>query len=263
MKVQINKIKPDLNQPRKTFKEVEGLARTIKTEGMLQPILIDQNYQIIDGERRYRAAKLIGMKEIPVVIANIKEKNKRLIWQCIEDVQHHDIPILERDQAWLKLWKSLGKIGVREMAKILGVSSTTIQDGLERARFVGSVQHAERLPAARSITELRGLDKEIREKAAYKMAKEGLATDEQVRTFVGRLKSAKSKEEQETIIREPVSDFTKTANRVITACEIIIKYLNRRLMANIPPQQVFILTGYLEDLEKHLKTYKVEDANAV
>jgi len=68
--IEVEKIKPDPEQPRESFdkEKLKELAQTFKTQGIIQPIEIDENYQIITGERRWRAAKLAGLKKIPCKI---------------------------------------------------------------------------------------------------------------------------------------------------------------------------------------------------
>jgi len=87
IKIKIGEIKPDKNQPRKKTgfgkEELEELANSIKQVGMVVPILIQKNGMIIDGERRWRAAKIIGLKEVPVIYDNNLTDVQRLEYQLI------------------------------------------------------------------------------------------------------------------------------------------------------------------------------------
>lgn len=265
MKIEINKIKPDPDQPRKTFdqEDLEGLAETIKNEGLLQPLLVDSNYTIIDGERRWRACQMAGLTEIPVIVVEVKDSHKRLVLQCIEDIQHKGLPILERDAAWFKLWKELGKPNQDDLGSMLGVSQDTVSDALERAKFVPKIGRARKTASGKIVTETKGLPDDIRVKAIKKMAEENIRTDEGVYTLINRLKEAKSKEKQEEILAEPVTPYYKQADRVISAIEVLLKNLTGTLIAHIPPTQGFVLSSRIVQLEKHLKTYNSTEGEVV
>ena len=82
--IDINKIEANENQPRKVFddEKIEELATSIKENGLIQPIIVrkyNRNYQIIAGERRFRACKLAGLKTIPCVIKDIDDKHMQLL----------------------------------------------------------------------------------------------------------------------------------------------------------------------------------------
>ncbi|OON94064.1 MAG: hypothetical protein ATN32_01610 [Candidatus Epulonipiscium fishelsonii] len=97
--IPIESILPNKNQPRKIFDEtsLEELASSIKEYGILQPILVaqkDNKYQIIAGERRYRAAKIAGLEQIPVIIKDLTEEQIATI-SLIENVQRKDLNVVE------------------------------------------------------------------------------------------------------------------------------------------------------------------------
>ena len=94
--IKISKIEPNQEQPRKDFKEeqLQELAESIKQYGILQPLLVQKKqdyYEIIAGERRWRAAKLAGLKEVPVVIREYSQQQAVEI-SLIENVQREDRP---------------------------------------------------------------------------------------------------------------------------------------------------------------------------
>jgi ParB family transcriptional regulator, chromosome partitioning protein len=86
----ITKIHPDPNQPRRHFdeEEIEGMAQSIKSEGVINPIEVDTKYFIITGERRWRAAKIAGLKTVPAKVMKIG-KDERFMRQVVENI-HHD-----------------------------------------------------------------------------------------------------------------------------------------------------------------------------
>ncbi|MBQ9142244.1 MAG: ParB/RepB/Spo0J family partition protein [Lachnospiraceae bacterium] len=105
--VKITKVEPNREQPRKHFDEdaLQELADSIKQFGLLQPILVQDRkdyYEIIAGERRWRAAKLAGLKEVPVIIKNYSEQEIVEI-ALIENIQREDLNPIEEAQAYKKL----------------------------------------------------------------------------------------------------------------------------------------------------------------
>ena len=105
--VKITKVEPNREQPRKNFDEdaLQELADSIKQFGLLQPILVQDRkdyYEIIAGERRWRDAKLAGLKEVPVIIRNYTEQEIVEI-SLIENIQREDLNPIEEAQAYKRL----------------------------------------------------------------------------------------------------------------------------------------------------------------
>lgn len=105
--MKITKVEPNREQPRKNFDEdaLQELADSIKQFGLLQPILVQDRkdyYEIIAGERRWRAAKLAGLKEVPVIIRNYTEQEIVEI-SLIENIQREDLNPIEEAQAYKRL----------------------------------------------------------------------------------------------------------------------------------------------------------------
>ena len=103
----ISEIKPDPNQPRKTFdeEELKLLAESILSNGLLDPVEIDQYNIITDGERRYRAHKLAGLKTIDCTIVSVKDKKAKKRRQMVKIVQTKGIKMEEKYPAIVELWK--------------------------------------------------------------------------------------------------------------------------------------------------------------
>ena len=100
----ITKVEPNREQPRKKFDEdaLLELSESIKQFGVLQPLLVqerDDYYEIIAGERRWRAAKLAGLKEVPVIIKKLTEQQIMEI-SLIENIQREDLNAIEEAQAY-------------------------------------------------------------------------------------------------------------------------------------------------------------------
>ena len=105
--VKITKVEPNREQPRKNFDEdaLQELADSIKQFGLLQPILVQDRkdyYEIIAGERRWRAAKLAGLKEVPVIIRNYSNQEIVEI-SLIENIQREDLNPIEEALAYKRL----------------------------------------------------------------------------------------------------------------------------------------------------------------
>lgn len=105
--VKITKVEPNRKQPRKTFDEdaLQELADSIKQFGLIQPILVqdrEDHYEIIAGERRWRAAKMAGLKEVPVIIRKYTEKEIMEI-SLIENIQRENLNPIEEAQAYKRL----------------------------------------------------------------------------------------------------------------------------------------------------------------
>ena len=103
VKVKITKVEPNRDQPRKNFDEdaLQELADSIKQYGIFQPILVQDrkdHYEIIAGERRWRAAKLAGLKEVPVIIKQYTEQEIVEI-SLIENIQRENLNPIEEVQA--------------------------------------------------------------------------------------------------------------------------------------------------------------------
>ncbi len=105
--VKITLVEPNREQPRKNFDEdkLQELAESVKQFGVLSPILVQDRkdyYEIIAGERRWRAAKLAGLKEVPVIIRNYTEQEIVEI-SLIENIQREDLNPIEEAQAYKRL----------------------------------------------------------------------------------------------------------------------------------------------------------------
>ena len=131
--VKITKVEPNREQPRKHFDEdaLQELADSIKQFGLLQPILVQDRgdyYEIIAGERRWRAAKLAGLKEVPVIIRNYTNQEIVEI-SLIENIQREDLNAYEKALGIKNLMEDY-ELTQEEVAKILGKSRSTIANSV-------------------------------------------------------------------------------------------------------------------------------------
>ena len=104
-KVKINNIKPNPNQPRRNFdkKSLEELSLSIKSKGVITPITLRKSgeyYEIVAGERRWRAAKKANLKSIPAYIINIKNNAEMMQVALIENIQREDLNAIEEAEGY-------------------------------------------------------------------------------------------------------------------------------------------------------------------
>ncbi len=133
IKVKLSKLEPDRNQPRKNFSEDElnELADSIKSHGIFQPLLVqkrDKFYEIVAGERRWRAAKIAGLTEIPVIVRDFTEQEKVEI-QLLENLQREKLNPIEEAEAYQRLLTEFG-MKQDELAESIGKNRTTITNTL-------------------------------------------------------------------------------------------------------------------------------------
>jgi len=141
--VPITKVEPNREQPRKYFNEeaIEELASSIKTHGVFQPILVQDckdHYEIIAGERRWRAARVAGLKEIPVLIKNLSEEEIMEI-SLIENIQREDLNPIEEANAYKKLME-VENLTQDKLAEKIGKKRTTIANSLRLLKLCDEVQ---------------------------------------------------------------------------------------------------------------------------
>lgn len=141
--VDINKVEPNREQPRKHFDEdaLLELSESIKQFGLLQPILVqdrDTYYEIIAGERRWRAAKLAGLKEVPVIIRKYSEQEIVEI-SLIENIQREDLNAIEEAQAYKRLMTEFN-LKQDEIAERVSKSRTAVTNSMRLLKLCDEVQ---------------------------------------------------------------------------------------------------------------------------
>lgn len=141
--VNITKVEPNREQPRKNFDEdaLEELAESIKQFGLLQPILVQDRktyYEIIAGERRWRAAKKAGLKEVPVIIKNLTEQEIVEI-SLIENIQREDLNPIEEAQAYKRLLTEF-HLKQDEVAERVAKSRTAVTNSMRLLKLCDDVQ---------------------------------------------------------------------------------------------------------------------------
>ena len=129
--VSVDEIEANPHQPRQEFANIADLTESIRRYGVLQPVLLTQKgdgYELVAGERRFRAAKAAGLKTIPAVVRNASELEK-LELALIENIQREDLNPIERAEGYARLVEEFGLIQ-EEAAKRVGVSRPTFANAI-------------------------------------------------------------------------------------------------------------------------------------
>ena len=143
-KINISQIKPNPTQPRKNFKEADlnELATSIKNQGLIQPIVVrleeDNQYQIIAGERRWRASQLAGLHEVDCVVKEL-ESSDVLESALIENIQREDLNVIEEANAYKGLIQ-IKNISNDQLAKIIGKSPSHVSNLLRLLELDSKIQ---------------------------------------------------------------------------------------------------------------------------
>ena len=141
--VKITKVEPNREQPRKKFDEdaLQELADSIKQYGVISPILVQDRktyYEIVAGERRWRAAKLAGLKEVPVIIKNFTEQEIVEI-SLIENIQRENLNPIEEAQAYKRLLTEFN-LKQDEVAERVSKSRTAVTNSMRLLKLCDEVQ---------------------------------------------------------------------------------------------------------------------------
>lgn len=182
--VDINLIVPNPYQPRTNFKkeELEELAESIKKNGLLSPILVrpfEGKYQIIAGERRWQACKLIKMKKVPVRIKEADDE-QTIILALVENIQRSNLNPIEEAYGYKRMMER-GKMTQSEVAKAVSKGRTTITNALRLLELPEDAQQLlseEKITAGHARAILSVTSKEGRRKLIDKLTEEKLSVRE-------------------------------------------------------------------------------------
>jgi len=249
--VPVAEVSPNPLQPRKYFDEeaLSTLADSIRELGVLQPILVrptDAGYEIIAGERRWRAAKRVGLTAIPALIRDVDDTIS-LEQSIVENVQRSDLNPLEEAAAYQQLIEEF-KLTHDQVAKRLGKSRTAITNTLRLLVLPPSIQKMvrdSRLSMGHARALLGSPDRVFQEKIAKQAVSEGW--------------SVRAVEEAIRAVSEDEIDLTKTAKKtqlrapgLIELESLLGDYLNTRVSISMGSDKGKISIDFstLEDLER-------------
>jgi ParB family chromosome partitioning protein len=215
--IPIDRIQPNPFQPRGTFEKesIRELADSMEDVNIIQPIIVRKLgdvYQIIAGERRWRAAKVAELKELPCIVKDIAE-NRVLLESVVENLHRKDLTDIERENVIHELWKS-GLFGTKEaLAKAIGVPKERVLYDIEAKEF----RDAEKVSmdtSTRTIRGTRGLPTEER-KAVIEKVQAGEFKVSEVDT-ISKILRAGSEPIKEEILKRKSRLSAKMAESIMT-----------------------------------------------
>jgi len=240
--INVNDIDPNAGQPRKHFdsEKLEELAQSISTYGIVQPIIVQNSgtrYIIIAGERRYRAARLAGLKEVPVIIKEYSEAELMEV-SLVENLQREDLNPIEEAQA-MRMLMDEHNLTQDELSSRLGKSRSAVANTLRLLSLPEAVRtlviegelssgHARCLVA---------LDRdEDKQRLALKIVSQGLsvrATEELVKALNKQMPKERKKEKAKPEIKEAEKTLTAALGTRVQISgdmkrgKIILQYYNQ------------------------------------
>lgn len=199
--IDINEIKPNSRQPRKTFDDdkIEELANSIELHGLIQPIMVrsaQRGYELVAGERRWRAARRAGLKKIPAIVRELDEQQNMLI-AIIENMQREDLNAIEEALALDEMIRTFG-LTQEEVSRSVGKSRPYITNALRLLKLPEPVRNMVSEGAlsgghARAIAGLK--DEALQISAAEKAAAEGWSV-RQTENYTGDVGEGKGKKKK-------------------------------------------------------------------
>ncbi|MDE6838405.1 MAG: ParB/RepB/Spo0J family partition protein [Acutalibacter sp.] len=219
-----SKILPNPSQPRKIFQEDElrGLAQSIQENGLLQPVTVRREngqYYLVAGERRLRACKMAGMKDIPVIISDCEPEDSAVL-ALLENVQRRDLQMFEQANAILNLLREW-QITQEEAARRLGMSQSALANKVRLLKLSPDeqseiVQH--RLTERHARALLRVDDIESRQRILRTVIQKGLNVA-QTEQLVGESLEKKQpvKRGRRTFVAKDIRLFINTIDHAVDA----------------------------------------------
>jgi ParB family chromosome partitioning protein len=185
LKIEVSKIRPNRNQPRQSFDDaaIDELARSLRSTGVLQPVIVrpaeNGQFELVAGERRWRAAQRAGIHRIPAVIRDVPDE-RLLELALIENVQREELNAIEEAEAYRILANDLG-LTQQEIAERVGKQRTSIANAIRLLSLPPKVQQMVRgkqisMGHARALLALE--DAKIMLELAERIASEGLSVRE-------------------------------------------------------------------------------------
>ena len=235
----IDMITPNANQPRQVFSEdnMQNLVDSIKENGILQPLLVRPlgkgSYELIAGERRFRAAKKIKLKQVPVYILNIQDDDEMLKLALIENIQRDNLSSIEEAEGYAVL-RGKYAMSESELAKKIGKNRSTISNKLRLIKLPPDLKNALRIKDldfteghARSLLSLRESKKM---KNLFRRIKRDKLSVRDTEKLVKKLKMSKgSKSDKKLSVKNKyLSNYENTLIEYLGTKIVIDKTKNKR-----------------------------------
>lgn len=256
----ISKIKPDPNQPRQKInhERVEDMAKSIRTEGVINPIEVDAKNIIITGEMRWRAAKIAGLETVPCKVIKISP-NERFRRQVIENIHHNTMSDWDTAQALAKLLHLLrgGKLQKMKQGEDAGVNKLSKQIGKSRwyiTEHLRLLQSSQKLQKAVKEDQIsfgyarivQRVSDDIRPGMEKKILSKEFKTSDGAAAVVVALNQAPDKAQEIMAV-----DYSKysTVGEVVTKLSTIVPSLSVQIAKSFTPSQE------LATIRRHLKEW--------
>ena len=209
----IEEIQPNPFQPRKTFNEepLQELVQSIREKGILQPLVVrrkGERYELIAGERRWRAAQKAGIKEVPILVRNVSE-SELLELSLIENIQRENLNPIEEAEAYKGLAEQF-HLTQEDISQKVGKDRATVANALRLLKLPPEIKQslAEGKVTVGHARALLGLDSPEKQRAAWRKVLSGGLSVRQTENLIKRLRpktsagSAKSTPEWESLVDE-------------------------------------------------------------
>jgi ParB family chromosome partitioning protein len=242
-----DKIKPNPFQPREEFDEthIEELAQSIKEKGVIQPLLVrrsGENYELIAGERRLRACKYLGLKELPIIIKDVDDRDS-LEYALIENIQRENLNPIEEAHAYQHLMDKF-QVTQERISETLGKNRTTITNTLRLLKLPHEVQDElkkGRLSFAHGRALLEIEDENLQRRLAQETISKGLS----VRELESLVKTRRPKlmKRRSPTTREPYLAALEETLQHLLSTKVRISKMKKR-------GHIFIEFYSQEDLER-------------
>ena len=228
VKVKISKVEPNREQPRKQFDEdsLLELSESIKQYGVLQPLVVSDKkdyYEIIAGERRWRAAKLAGLKEVPVIIKELS-KQETVEISLIENIQREDLNPIEEAMAFKRLLDEF-HLKQDEVADRVSKSRTAVTNVMRLLKLESEVQQMlidEMITAGHARALLGISDRELQIKIANKVFDEKLSVRETEKLVKSILEPKKEKPMKKDTAEDAIYESLEEKMKGIMGTKVII-----------------------------------------
>ncbi len=195
--VPLNDIIPNSRQPRERFTEegMEDLKRSIAENGILEPPIVRRKgdfFELIAGERRFRAARELGLESIEVIVMEVESEEKVLVLSLIENIQREDLNAIEEARAYREIMERMG-VTQEELSRIVGKNRSTVANTIRLLNLNGHVQdmisEGTLAPgSARALVPVQ--DPAVQYRLARKIATDGLSARKAEELVRGELEKA-------------------------------------------------------------------------
>jgi ParB family chromosome partitioning protein len=211
--ISIDDLSRDPAQPRKTFnqEELDSLAQSIKENGIIQPIIVrksDKGYTIVAGERRFRAAKQLGLREVPILVKDISDLQVLEI-SLVENVQREDLNAIEEATAYRRLSEEY-KLTQEGISRSIGKSRVAIANKIRLLNLSNPIQEmivSGKLSEGHGRALLAIENEEYREKTAKDAVSKGLSVRD-----IEKIAQRKPKEPKKAIENNYEEEFKRVEN---------------------------------------------------